>query len=44
MKAVPPLDEMFGMAGMKLPDYLGTKTDASPVASGTESTSTVDNV
>ena len=44
MKAVPPLDEMFGMAGMKLPDYLGTKTDAAPVASGTESAPTVDNV
>ncbi|MDD4124190.1 MAG: SPFH domain-containing protein [Eubacteriales bacterium] len=30
-KSVPPLNEMFNMAGMKLPDYLGTKigeTDA----------------
>ncbi len=26
-KSVPPLNEMFNMAGMKLPDYLGTKTE-----------------
>ena len=30
MKAIPPMNEMFDMAGMKLPEYLGTdKTDAS---------------
>jgi len=27
MKAVPPLDEMFKMAGMQLPSYLGTKVE-----------------
>ena len=27
MKAVPPLDEMFKMAGMQLPSYLGTKAE-----------------
>lgn len=27
MKSVPPLDEMFKMAGMQLPSYLGTKVD-----------------
>ena len=30
MKAIPPMNEMFDMAGMKLPEYLGTeKTDSS---------------
>ncbi len=28
MKSVPPLGEMFDMAGMNLPEYLGTKKDA----------------
>ena len=23
MKSIPPMNEMFDMAGMKLPDYLG---------------------
>ena len=27
MKSVPPLDEMFKMAGMQLPSYLGTKVE-----------------
>lgn len=27
-KAVPPLNEMFDMAGMKLPEYLGKSSDA----------------
>ena len=27
MKSVPPLDEMFKMAGMQLPSYLGTKAE-----------------
>lgn len=27
MKSVPPLNEMFDMAGMQLPNYLGQKTD-----------------
>ena len=26
MKSVPPLDEVFSMAGMSLPSILGTKT------------------
>lgn len=28
MKAIPPLGETFKMAGMKLPEFLGTETDA----------------
>ncbi len=27
MKSVPPLNEMFDMAGMQLPDYLGKKKE-----------------
>jgi flotillin len=28
MKSIPPMNEVFDMAGMKLPEYLGTeKTD-----------------
>ena len=27
MKSVPPLNEMFNMAGMELPEYLGKKTE-----------------
>ena len=27
-KSIPPLQELFNQAGMKLPDYLGTKNDA----------------
>ena len=27
-KSIPPLNEMFDMAGMKLPEYLGSKKDA----------------
>ncbi len=31
MKSIPPMNEMFDMAGMKLPEYLGTeKTTESP--------------
>jgi len=30
-KAVPPLNEMFDMAGMKLPEYLGTNQEQTPV-------------
>ena len=25
MKSIPPMNEMFDMAGMKLPEYLGTE-------------------
>ena len=32
MKSVPPLDEVFGMAGLKLPTYLGEKVDDTPKA------------
>ena len=28
MKAIPPMNEMFDMAGMKLPEYLGTEKSA----------------
>ncbi len=28
MKSIPPMNEMFNMAGMKLPEYLGTEADA----------------
>lgn len=28
MKSVPPLNEIFDMAGMQLPDYLGKKSNA----------------
>ena len=27
-KSIPPLNEMFDMAGMKLPEYLGTEKPA----------------
>lgn len=30
MKSVPPLDELFGMAGLSLPDYLGKKSTSQP--------------
>ena len=34
MKSIPPMNEMFDMAGMKLPDYLGTEksTDTASTA------------
>ena len=35
MKSVPPLDEVFGMAGMQIPNFLGKKEEA-PVAEETE--------
>ncbi len=31
MKSIPPMNEMFDMAGMKLPDYLGTEKNADTV-------------
>ncbi len=31
MKSVPPLDEVFGLAGMQIPDFLGKKEDAASV-------------
>ncbi|MEG2520749.1 MAG: SPFH domain-containing protein [Christensenellaceae bacterium] len=30
MKSIPPMNEMFEMAGMQLPDFLGTKTVEKP--------------
>jgi flotillin len=36
IKAVPPLNEMFDMAGMKLPDYLGKKTNDTGIETKTE--------
>ncbi len=33
MKAIPPMNEMFDMAGMKLPEYLGKAKDADTSAS-----------
>lgn len=37
MKSVPPLNELFGMAGLSLPEYLGKpKESAFPGESGTE--------
>ena len=30
MKAIPPMNEMFDLAGMKLPDYLGTEKAPEP--------------
>lgn len=35
MKSIPPLNEMFDMAGMKLPEYLGSKKE-SPAPQTTE--------
>ncbi len=32
MKSIPPLGELFDMAGMKLPEYLGTEKSAEPSA------------
>ena len=31
MKSIPPMSELFNMAGMELPDYLAKTKDASPV-------------
>ena len=28
MKSIPPMSEMFDMAGMELPSYLGTRKEA----------------
>ena len=32
MKSVPPLDEVFALAGMQLPNFLGKKAEETPVA------------
>ncbi len=32
MKSVPPLDEVFALAGMQLPNFLGKKAEEAPVA------------
>ncbi len=36
MQAVPPLTEVFNMAGMEIPSYLGTKTEETPAVTETE--------
>ena len=36
MKSVPPMQEIFDMAGMKLPEYLGTEKNTVEVSSDTE--------
>lgn len=33
LKSIPPMNEMFEMAGMELPDYLGKKIDDEPAES-----------
>lgn len=35
-KSIPPLQDLFDQAGMKLPEYLGKKKDAEAAACGTE--------
>ena len=35
-KSIPPLQDLFNQAGMKLPDYLGTKKDEPKDAEATE--------
>ena len=36
MKSVPPMNEIFEMAGMNLPEFLGKKMDGAPAADTTE--------
>ena len=36
MKSVPPLDEVFAMAGMELPSLLGKKVNDASVTDATE--------
>jgi Uncharacterized protein conserved in bacteria len=36
MKSVPPLGDLFDLAGMNLPQYLGTKKEATPAAEAVE--------
>ena len=36
MQSVPPLEEVFRMAGLQLPDYLGRKSDEAPAAAVVE--------
>ena len=36
MKSIPPMEELFNMAGMRLPDYLGKKADAEQAGPGLE--------
>jgi flotillin len=30
MKSIPPMNDLFNMAGMQLPDYLGKEKEAKP--------------
>lgn len=41
MKSVPPLNEMFAMAGMQLPNFLGQKTEESTEVEAPVATQTV---
>ena len=36
MKSIPPMQEMFDMAGMNLPEYLGTNKDKDTAEEETE--------
>ena len=38
MKSVPPLGDLFDLAGMNLPQYLGSKKEATPAAEAVEET------
>ena len=38
MKSVPPLGDLFDLAGMNLPQYLGSKKEATPAAEAEEET------
>ena len=38
MKSVPPLGDLFDLAGMNLPQYLGSKNGATPAAEAVEET------
>jgi len=36
MKSIPPMNDLFNMAGMQLPDYLGKEKEANPEAKPAE--------
>ena len=42
MKSVPPLDELFAMAGMQLPTLLGSKVGETPAAPAVDAPTTED--
>jgi flotillin len=41
MKSIPPLNELFDMAGMELPEYLGK--DKKEITDGTQQQETVED-